>query len=334
MPKGLGVLIVVLLIIGIFFRFYNLDRKVYWHDEAYTSLRIAGYTTKELVQQVFDNQIIDREALQKYQRPNSEKNLGHTLNSLATEDPQHPPLYYAIARTWVQIFGYSPATIRSFSVLISLLVFPCVYWLCWELFGTPLVGWVAIALFAVSPFQLVYAQEAREYILWMVTILLSSAALLRAMRIKTKLSWVIYTVTVALQLYTFPFSLLVMAGHGIYVLATEGYRFSKTLMAYAVSSIAGLIAFLPWFMIISNNLSQAEEPTSWTTKKVNLLSLSKVWIGNISRIFFDVNIDSNDLVIYLIIIILTILILVGYSIYFLARKAPKRASVFMLLPLS
>ena len=331
MPKGLGVLIVVLLIIGIFFRFYNLDRKVYWHDEAYTSLRIAGYTTKELVQQVFDNQIIDREALQKYQRPNSEKNLGHTLNSLATEDPQHPPLYYAIARTWVQIFGYSPATIRSFSVLISLLVFPCVYWLCWELFGTPLVGWVAIALFAVSPFQLVYAQEAREYILWMVTILLSSAALLRAMRIKTKLSWVIYTVTVALQLYTFPFSLLVMAGHGIYVLATEGYRFSKTLMAYAVSSIAGLIAFLPWFMIISNNLSQAEEPTSWTTKKVNLLSLSKVWIGNISRIFFDVNIDSNDLVIYLIIIILTILILVGYSIYFLARKAPKRASVFMLL---
>ena len=34
---------VVLLVLGIFFRFVNIDRKIYWHDEAYTSLRVAGY---------------------------------------------------------------------------------------------------------------------------------------------------------------------------------------------------------------------------------------------------------------------------------------------------
>lgn len=45
-----------------------------------------------------------------------------------------------------------------------------------------------MALIAVSPFHVLYAQEAREYSLWTVTILLSSAALLRAMRVKTKLS--------------------------------------------------------------------------------------------------------------------------------------------------
>ena len=68
--------------------------------------------------------------------------------------------------------------IRSLSALISLLVFPSVYWLCRELFNVPLlVPGVAIALMAISPIQLVYAEEAQEYILWLVTILRSSALL-------------------------------------------------------------------------------------------------------------------------------------------------------------
>ena len=63
--------------------------------------------------------------------------------------------------------------IRSLSALISLLIFPCIYWLCRELFNVPLsVPGVAIALMAISPIQLVYAQEAREYILWLVTIII------------------------------------------------------------------------------------------------------------------------------------------------------------------
>lgn len=37
-------LILIVLIIGIFFRFYNIDKKVYWNDESYTSLMISGYT--------------------------------------------------------------------------------------------------------------------------------------------------------------------------------------------------------------------------------------------------------------------------------------------------
>jgi len=68
-----------------------------------------------------------------------------------------------------------PGAIRSLSAIISLLVFPGVYWL---LPGIWVVnGWIAIALIAVSPFHILYAQEAREYSLWTVTIALSSAAL-------------------------------------------------------------------------------------------------------------------------------------------------------------
>lgn len=120
--RRLQFLVISLLLLGIFFRFVNLDRKVYWHDEAYTSLRISGYTSTELNQQIFNGQIRGIEDLRKYQQPNSEKGLIDTIKSLAADDAQHPPLYYVLVRLWVQLFGNSVAVTRSFSALISLLV--------------------------------------------------------------------------------------------------------------------------------------------------------------------------------------------------------------------
>src|SRR5919199_2659974 len=143
-------LIVVLLVLGIFFRFYNLDRKNYWNDEVYTSLRVSGYTKAEMIEQV-TNRAIPSSNLQKYQRFTPEKDWGDVLNSLIED--VHPPLYIPLVRLWAMTFGSSVWVIRSFSALFSLLVFPCLYWLCLELFESPQVGWVAIALMAVSPFH-------------------------------------------------------------------------------------------------------------------------------------------------------------------------------------
>ncbi len=77
MLRFLGIL---LLVLCIFLRFVNLGEKVYWGDEVYTSLRISGYTTPELVHQVADGHIISIEDLQKYQQPNLEKNAADTIN--------------------------------------------------------------------------------------------------------------------------------------------------------------------------------------------------------------------------------------------------------------
>ena len=51
-PKGLRFLVIVLIVLGVFFRFINIDRKVYWFDETFTSLRISGYTEKEAIAQL------------------------------------------------------------------------------------------------------------------------------------------------------------------------------------------------------------------------------------------------------------------------------------------
>ena len=322
------------LLMGFVFRFAHLDQKVYWHDEAYTSLRISGYTSAEVKQDIFQGQVISIKGLQKYQRPNSEKNLIDTVKTLVIEDAQHPPFYYILVRLWVQSFGHSVAGIRSLSALISLLVFPCIYYLCLELFNSPLVGGLAIALISVSPFHVLYAQEAREYSLWTVLILLSSWALLRALRITAKdekinwQNWSIYAVTFALSLYTSSLSLLVGMGHGIYVITREQFRFTKTVIAYSIASVIALLSFAPWLAIIITTWSQIG--ATWTAVHIPWIDWIKTWGLHVNRAFILTlgDFGFDHLSTYLTLPIF--LILVGYAIYCLCCQTPIKVWLFVL----
>jgi uncharacterized membrane protein len=59
-----------------------------------------------------------------------------------------------------------------------------------------------------SLFSVLYAQEARQYSLWILITLISSYAILRAIRKQTFFSWLIYSVAMALSFYTFILSVL------------------------------------------------------------------------------------------------------------------------------
>jgi len=324
LPTWLRFLVITVLVIGIFFRFINLERKIYWYDESFTSLRVSGYQEAELLQEFTNKQTIDIKDLQKYQHLNQEKGLVDTLNSLALEDAQHPPLYYILMRFWLQWVGDSIAARRILSVFSSLLVFPSLYWLCWELFSSVLVGWMAIALIAVSPLHVLYAQEAREYSLWTLTIVLSSAVLLRAIRVQTKFSWQLYAATVILGLYTFTFSAFVIIGYGIYVLAIQGWRWTNTVANFVFASFIGLVAFLPWLWVIVTNFSYIQLTTNWLSHGDRWYLLQK-WLFNLCTVFFDLDFSHSfkNIFPYLI------TILVGYAIYILCRYAPKRIWLFI-----
>lgn len=338
-PILLRFFIVISLVIGIILRFENLEKKVYWHDETFTSLRVSGYTRAEVIQQVFNGREIGIKDLQKYQHINHEKNLIDTVKGLAAEEPQLPPIYFLIVRFWVQWFGDSVAVTRSLSALFSLLVFPCMYWLCLELFESSLVGWVAIALLAVSPFQIQYAQDARPYMLWAVTILLSSVALMRALRLKTKFDWGIYAATVAFGLYTHLLFSVVALGHGIYIGATEGIQRNQTFRKYTIAVLAGLSAFGPWLLLILINLQPAVGSTRWSATKISPLEWVQKWLNNLSYLFVDRN-SSQGIVNFNFLNSLpnlswfflagSLAILIGYSLYFTFSKTPKRVSLFVL----
>jgi uncharacterized membrane protein len=339
-PNWLRFLIIVVLIIGIFFRFANLDRKFYWIDETYTSLRVSGYTEAEMLKQISYQQIISPSDLQKYQQINSEKTVTDTLNSLTTEDPQHPPLYYILARYWAQWFGSSVTAMRSLPAVISLLVFPCIYWLAWELFESSLIAWIAIALAAISPYNVLFAQEARQYSLWTVTTILSSAALLRSMRhsenqnpIVLVSNWTIYAVTLIMGLYTHLLFACVAAAHAIYVAVIANWRDLKSFIAYYIAALAASIAFMPVLLNTVENFNQVRSTTIWA-EQTSLLRLVTRWVGSVSVVFLDFGIDGSAPATQLALLIpfsLIILALVGFAIYSICRKTPMRVWLFILL---
>ncbi|MEG4961059.1 MULTISPECIES: glycosyltransferase family 39 protein [unclassified Microcoleus] len=351
----LKILIVVILITGIFFRFTNLDRKVYSFDESITSLRISGYTWTEMVQQDFQGKIISVEDLQeKYQQINPEKTWLDTVKGLATEEPQLSPLYFILARFWVQLFGPQVATVRSLSAWISLLVFPSVYWLCWELFRSASAGWVAVTIVAVSPFHVLYAQEARPYMMFAVLVLLSNAILLRALakpskRIAlqnypatSKLSkavWSIYAIALTLGLYSSLLFFLVVFAHGIYVIIKENWRFGKTLITYLVATAIAIILFAPWIWVLLYNASKIEATVGLPRLSLSLMSSLKPLILITGRMFIDthwaggiIKLCSSGIATTLIrlIVVAVLLLAIAHSIYSLCRSTPKRVWLFVL----
>lgn len=331
---------IALLLVGILFRFVSLDRKVYWHDEAYTSMEITGHSRSEVVSELFTNQQATPPDLLNYQQLNPDRTMGDTIMALAREDVQHPPLYYILSRGWAQLWNSSsPLVTRSLSAILSLLMFPLMYWLCIELFDSPLTGWIAIALLAISPFHVLYAQEAREYSLWGATILLSCVALLRAMRSSNPGNWAFYAVSLCTAFYTFMFSGFIAIGHGIYVLLSEkvdslsitGFRFSKQAIAYLISSIVAVLGFTPWLYFLVIHFDNLQATTGWATVSLPYLTLIKLWAINFSRIFIDFDFNpmlENDFWAYML--MMPFLILEIYALYFVCRHTQKRIWLFIL----
>ncbi|MBZ8182242.1 glycosyltransferase family 39 protein [Oscillatoria salina] len=310
-------LILFVLLLGIFFRFLNLDGKLYWHDEVHTSLRINGYNSQEVIVEVFTGEVTTIDNLLKFQLPSSEKTLSDTISALLTH-PEHPPLYYLLAHFWVQLFGGSVAVTRSLSAIISLLAFPCLYWLCRELFNSQLIAWIAIILFAVSPVHVLYAQEAREYSLWTVTILLTSATLLRAKRKKSLAAWLVYSLSLTTGFYTSLLSAFVALAHGIYLIIIERWHWTKNLVYYFLSSILSLVLFTPWLIVIFNNYSKMQTQTNWAKVREPFWVLWSSWELSLSSVFIDIHPEVNFWLIPRFALFL--LLAVGYSVYFPSRR--------------
>jgi uncharacterized membrane protein len=326
---------------GFYFRFANLDRKVYWHDEVYTSLYMAGYRITEARKQLVNRPEINAQDVLNYQQLDPQRSVLDTINALAAEDPIHPPLYFVSLRLWAHVFGSSVRAIRSLSALLSLLVFPCLYWLCCELFESSLTAWIAMMIVAVSPFHVFYAQEARQYSLLAAVILFASAALLYALRRQTRGGWIVYTAALVFGLYTHVLFAGVILGHLLYVLGMslplvnwKIRRLPRAVLYYLLATSIGLIAFAPWGLIVVRNLGGVEATFSFLNRQDSVLKLVEQWGYCFGSLFVDIA-DRRVRVVYgfdypwLQLIYLPVLILALYSIYFLCRRAERRVLLFV-----
>lgn len=333
---------IFLLVLGIGFRCVNLGKKVYWHDEVYTSMGMTAHSRSELVDALFTGKEVTRSELQALQQIDPDRTLGQMWNSLGQEDPQHPPFYYLVGWHWIRVFGDSVVAIRSLSVIFGLLMLGCLYWFCWELFESTLVAWVAVGLVAISPFHVLYAQEAREYSLWAALILLLSTLLLRSLRFSFKhspitfsVSWGLYFLTLTVSLYTFLFTALVSIAHGVYLLlngAIEVRRgrlaLSSKAIAYLCATAAAVVALGPWVYFLVRYADVVEATTAWAKVGLPWVKMLRLSAMNFGRIFldFDLNPDSHGG--YLL--ALPVLILEVYALYFVYQNTPRRVSSFIL----
>lgn len=327
----LKILFVTILLIGIFFRVVNLDKKPVWIDETHTFSVISGYADSEVVEKFLGQTPVDVKTFLKYQYPNPDKSLSDSFRKLYTD--VHPPLYFLIARTFVEWFGSSVKVLRSASAFLSILTLPALYWLCLELFQSSLVAQVATVLFCISPFQVLYAQEARPYSLFTLVILLSSASLLWAMRTKRTLPWFIYSLSVPLGLYSQFFFLFVLFGYFSYIFAVESFQFTKRLQSFLLATLAGFTAFLPWLITVLIHLSDFKEKSSWIVNHtLSILGALRLWSENISLSFVDPRASEyfgfGRFGFYFLIPF--IIILFGYSLYFLCIKTSKPVYLFVL----
>lgn len=326
----------ILLILGIFFRFANINQKLFHGDECITTVRTAGFRHQEVNDLIPKDKVITPEEIKKFQRvEKSGKNLLNTIEVTAEMAPQHTPLYFVLTRVWVQIFGDSVVVMRSLSAIISLLVFPAIYWLCIELFESPTVGWIAVALMTVSPVHIIQAQNSRPYSLWILTILLSSAAFLRAIRLNKKSNWLFYGITMTLSLYTFLFSLFVLIAHTIYIFIIQKFRKTTTLINYLLTSALVILSFTPWLFIIITNFKTASQMTGWTGKPATFLGLIEAWLKNLCNIFIFWHYEFQDKLFisektftYFIGILLLVLLL--YSFFVLYHRTPKKIWLFII----
>lgn len=331
----------VVIALGIFFRFYNLAEKVFWHDEAYTAIVVSGYERGPLRKDLILSQGLSKAEIQEYQTLDPDSTLKDVLISLADEEPQNSPLYFILSRFWVQL-TQAPIILgmRSLSAWLGLLIFPTAFWLCWALFQSTPLAWLGTALIGLSPMHVIYAQEARQYSLLTVVTLAASALLIQALRQKTLRSWLafwsIYAVTCAIGLYTQPFFLFVMVSHGAYILfqTIKKYLSLQSFFAYGVASLLGVLSYTPWLYIILTNLDTISDWRGDT--ELSFGGLLGRWLLNVSRIFADFDMGSDQafdltfsLTNPLFYLVIGLTALVGYSFYFIIRKTPRETWLFI-----
>ena len=314
------VVIAIAISLGIFFRFFHLDHKVYWFDEVYSTTRIAGYSIEDVRQSLFQNQIIPAPTLQTYQQPKPDSTLVDTIDVLIQEDAKHPPLYYGVANLWMRQVGHSITASRALPALISVITLPLMFALGLELFSSYMVAYLATVLIALSPFDILFAQTVRQYSLLTAFILASSWLLLRAMRLRRWRDWGWYTLACFLGLYTHLFFGLTLLGQGMYVVSQHisrltnpesFHRKSPILLPYLLSTVGTIALYVPWIVALLTGGDRTFQSSGWTHSSADFVYLLKFWILSFSSLFFDLDMGFDHPITYLLRLPFIVLVLVA-----------------------
>lgn len=283
-------LAVVAVAAGVAFRFIHLERKMYWTDEMHTLRVVAGYGRAEMVAELLARRQFAPAELEKYSRLAPERGVCDTVAVLWTGTSEVAPLYFVLARGWARWVGDEGTSLRWLSALLSVLTLPAMFWLARELFGSARAGWLGMLLVAVSPLQVLFAQEARMYSLWAVMVLASCAGLVRACRSNTAGAWRLYGVTVALGWYTHLLFGLALAGQALFALGKGRPAWRR----FGLAGLVGTVVLAPWLMGLTVGLEEFSRGSVFVIERTARWQYVVRGVSQFSLWFWDVNTDPQQ----------------------------------------
>jgi uncharacterized membrane protein len=294
-------LLLIVIIAATAARLIGLDHLPIWHDEVFTLVRVFGYTT-EASRYAVQRATLTPQQMLRFQQPEAGYGWTETMAALSGH-PEHAPLYYLLGRL-ATLLPIDPITaLRGTAAVFGLLLPLASFWLMRALFGRGLIPWIAAALVAVSPMHLLYAQEARQYSLWTLMVLTSSAALLRALRMNRPGDWWLYGGLLTIGLYSHLLFAAMLPVHAAYAWLVGSARSGNLLRPsglpirpWLIAVASALVLFLPW--IIGADLrawTARRTNTAWMERAIgaqrNLLS----WARHIVLAFLDIGPTNNRL---------------------------------------
>ncbi len=175
-------LLFVWLAIGTSLRFTHLASKPPWTDEFATLVFSLGNSFRTIPL----DQAIALDTLLLPLQPNPESGIRAVIHHLMTEST-HPPVYFVLNHLWMQLFPTADGlasvwAARSLSAIFGAASIPAMFGFGWLAFRSRLVGQMAAAMMAVSPYGIYLAQEARHYTLAILLIIASLSCLVIATR--------------------------------------------------------------------------------------------------------------------------------------------------------
>jgi uncharacterized membrane protein len=283
-----------------FLRLDQIGDKLLWHDEVYTRVFAAGYQAADWQPLLFSGEVVDVGEVLRFQQNAPGRSAVDTVRGLARDEPQHPPLYYVLARLVVSVFGDGIGALRALSAAAGIVAIAAMYGLARELYDSAGTATTAAALLAVSPVFVLFSQEAREYSLWSVFVLASSWALLRALRSPSVGAWAAFSVLGALGLYkSFSMAGVMLAQVAFVLVGAREHGRVRVLQAAGAMAVSGVL-FAPWMWMLWQHFEAFRASMQWASDiSIPTPELLTTLALNLSRPLVDFWHQPSDVLAYL-----------------------------------
>ena len=209
MKRTLVISLALIIIAGAFLQMYHIDKESLWTDEMFSLSHARQVDIPALLAAVEE-----REAA--------------------------PPLYYIVLHYWIKIFGTSEMAVRALSAAFGVLSIIALFFVVSQIYSRK-TALLASALMATSMLHVLYAQEARLYMMFTFVTLLSTYFFVRWLQKPDKRYAVLYGVSMVIAAYTNYMAVVVIALLTFALLWNERYELlKKWLMIHCIVFVASL----------------------------------------------------------------------------------------------